>query len=91
MDFRKYSKFNKKDKLLNYQKVSFAYTLFRLIRNRAFHFENLYKINADGTLRLTKINGKNIISIMPEHIEDFIDDLIFYFDEDLVGYLENGG
>ena len=46
MDFRKYSKFNKKDKLLNYQKVSFAYTLFRLIRNRAFHFENLYKINA---------------------------------------------
>ena len=58
MDFRKYSKFNKKDKLLNYQKVSFAYTLFRLIRNRAFHFENLYKINADGTPRLTKINGK---------------------------------
>jgi ATPase len=91
MDFRKYSKFNKKDKLLNYQKVSFAYTLFRLIRNRAFHFENLYKINADGTQRLTKINGKNIISIMPERIEDFIDDLIFYFDEDLVGYLENGG
>ena len=91
MDFRKYSKFNKKDKLLNYQKVSFAYTLFRLIRNRAFHFENLYKINADGTPRLTKISGKNIISIMPEHIEDFIDDLIFYFDEDLAGYLENGG
>ena len=58
MDFRKYSKFNKKDKLLNYQKVSFAYTLFRLIRNRAFHFENLYKINAGGTPRLTKINGK---------------------------------
>jgi ATPase len=58
MDFRKYSKFNKKDKLLNYQKVSFAYTFFRLIRNRAFHFENLYKINADGTPRLTKINGK---------------------------------
>ena len=58
MDFRKYSKFNKKDKLLNYQKVSFAYTLFRLIRNRAFNFENLYKINADGTPRLTKINGK---------------------------------
>ena len=28
---------------------------------------------------------------MPEHIEDFIDDLIFYFDEDLVEYLENGG
>ena len=65
MDFRKYSKFNKKDKLLNYQKVSFAYTLFRLIRNRVFHFENLYKINADGTPRLTKISGKNIISIMP--------------------------
>jgi len=65
--------------------------LEQLCTGSQFHFENLYKINADGTLRLTKINGKNIISIMPEHIEDFIDDLIFYFDEDLVGYLENGG
>ncbi|WP_314990485.1 ATPase [uncultured Campylobacter sp.] len=91
MDFRKYSKFNKKDKLLNYQKVSFAYTLFRLIRNRAFHFENLYKINADGTPRINKIMGSIIVNIAPEHIEDFIDDLIFCFDEDLVGYLENGG
>ncbi len=91
MDFRKYSKFNKKDKLLNYQKVSFAYTLFRLIRNRAFHFENLYKINADGTPRINKIMGNIIVNIAREHIEDFIDDLIFYFYEDLVGYLENGG
>ena len=38
LDFKKYSKFNRKNKLLNYQKVKILYDLAVKIRNRAFSF-----------------------------------------------------
>ncbi|MCX2683758.1 ATPase [Campylobacter sp. MIT 21-1685] len=53
LSFQAYSSFNKKDKMRNYQKVTIAYSLFRTIRNRAFHFENLFKKNPNGTPRLS--------------------------------------
>ena len=38
LDFKKYSKFNRKNKLLNYQKVKILYDLAVKIRNQAFSF-----------------------------------------------------
>ena len=90
LDFKKYSRFNRKDKMRNYQKVIVAYALFRTMRNRAFHFENLYKRNANGTPRLsdTRIFGriKVVVGIEPSKMEMFLDDMIKAFDSELVGY-----
>lgn len=60
LDFKKYSKFNRKNKLLNYQKVKILYDLAVKIRNRAFHFENLYKLNDDQTPRISTRVGKKL-------------------------------
>ncbi|WP_170018791.1 ATPase [Campylobacter sp. RM16190] len=91
IDFRRYSEFNINTKLRNYQKVSVAYILLRLIRNRAFHFENLYKLNDSGTPRVSacKEFGKTrvIIGINPNMIETFINDLLACFGDDVRGYL----
>ena len=38
LDFKKYSKFNRKNKLLNYQKVKILYDLAVKIRDQAFSF-----------------------------------------------------
>ena len=82
LDFKKYSKFN----LLNYQKVKILYDLAVKIRNRAFHFENLYKLNDDQ--RISTRVGKTLVGIDPQMLEDFINDALFCFDEDLARYLE---
>jgi len=91
IDFRRYSGFNINTKLRNYQKASVAYILLRLIRNRAFHFENLYKLNESGTPRVSacKDFGKTrvIIGISPNMIEAFIDDLLTCFGDDVGEYL----
>ena len=88
LDFKKYSKFNRKNKLLNYQKVKILYDLAVKIRNRAFHFENLYKLNEDQTPRISTRVGKTLVGIDPQMLEDFINDALFCFDEDLARYLE---
>ncbi|WP_462112819.1 ATPase [Campylobacter concisus] len=88
LDFKKYSKFNRKNKLLNYQKVKILYDLAVKIRNRAFHFENLYKLNDDQTPRISTRVGKTLVGIDPQMLEDFINDALFCFDEDLARYLE---
>lgn len=90
IDFRDYSKGNKNNKLLNYQKVWFAYSLIRTIRNRVFHFENLYKLNENKTPRLSTKRGKTIIGIEPTKIECFLNDILKCFDSGLIEYL-NGG
>ena len=72
LDFKKYSKFNRKNKLLNYQKVKILYDLAVKIRNRAFHFENLYKLNDDQTPRISTRVGKTLVGIDPQMLEDFI-------------------
>lgn len=92
MDFRKYSAHNKKDKMRDYQKVQIAYSMLRTIRNRAFHFENLLKTNANGTPRLSSVCefGKTriLVGIDGDRIAEFLDDFLGCFDSELREYTQ---
>ena len=92
VDFKKYSKFNRKDKMRNYQKVIVAYALFRTMRNRAFHFENLFKRNENGTSRLSdsRIFGKErvVVGIDSDKMEIFLDDMLDAFDVELKRFFD---
>lgn len=96
--FKKYSKINKdkagKDPLMYWQKASLLLEMLRNIRNRAFHFEKLLKINSNGTPRLNaKVNFKNspaIISIDPNKIVGFVDDILSGFNKNLLNYAKWG-
>ena len=91
IDFLDYSIFNKKHNWLRFQKVRICYSLILAIRNRAFHFENLFKLNENGTPRIsTNLHGQ-IIGIEPQKIETFLNDVLKCFDRDLIEYLEGGG
>lgn len=76
----------------NYQKVIVAYALFRTMRNRAFHFENLFKRNANGTSRLSTCltfgKTKIVVGIEPDKMEVFLDDMIEAFDSELMGFFD---
>ena len=90
IDFRKYSKFNKhgKSSMPNFQKVKICYSLILTIRNRAFHFENLYKLNEYGAPRIsTRLNDK-IVGVMPDMLETFIDDVLDCLDCKIREYLQ---
>lgn len=99
LDFKKYfeknkNRFSREANLRAYHKAEAILLLLHLIRNRAFHFENLYKIVGNGYPRLNvKINNKRkesiYIAIHPNKIKDFLDDLLASFDENLVCYGEN--
>lgn len=91
LEFKKYSHFNKKDKLLNYQKVKIVYNLLTTVRNRAFHFENLYKLNQNFTPRISTKVGKTLVGIDPKNLEEFIIDILDCFDENLKKYIKKGG
>ena len=86
MDFRKYSKFNKKANWLNFQRVKIIYDLCVKIRNRAFHFENLFKTHENGTPRISTRLGKTIVGIDPSSLEIFINDILDCFDIKLKDY-----
>lgn len=61
--------------------------LIRIIRNRAFHFENLYKLNKNYPRLNTKIMlGANAlyIAIAPHKITAFLDDILGSFDKRLL-------
>lgn len=92
INFKKYSRFNKKDKMRNYQRVEVAYSLFRTLRNRAFHFENLYKQNQNATPRLSTCmifgRTKVIVGIETDRIESFLDDMLDSFDSELREYAQ---
>lgn len=92
INFKKYSRFNKKDKMRNYQRVEVAYSLFRTLRNRAFHFENLYKQNQNATPRLSTCmifgRTKVIVGIETDRIEGFLDDMLDSFDNELREYAQ---
>lgn len=90
IDFRKYSKFNKhgKSSMPNFQKVKICYSLILTIRNRAFHFENLYKLNKYGAPRIsTRLNDK-IMGVMPDMLEVFVDDVLDCLDSEIREYLQ---
>lgn len=94
LDFKKYYSRNKnkvgKNPINDYQKAHALLLLLRAIRNRAFHFENLLKININGRPRLsikaTFFKSFGFFSIEPSKIIDFLDDILKSFDENLVGY-----
>ena len=61
-----------------YQKARLLIHLLHNLRNRAFHFENLYKLNNDNKPRLSaKIhNPKIVINLETTKIQVFLNDLI---------------
>ena len=87
LDFKKYSKFNRKNKLLNYQKVKILYDLAVKIRNRAFHFENLYKLNDYQTPRISTRVGKALVAIDPQMLGGFVNEM--FFDKKQARYINN--
>ena len=95
MDFRKYASSNRKTSLRNFYKVRICYDLLVKTRNRAFHFENLYKvkqiIGGKSTFclpRISTLRNGEVIGIMPQNLEIFLDDILDCFDKDLKEYLK---
>lgn len=91
LNFRAYYKGNKNkirhSKLRLTQKAETLLHLIRIVRNRAFHFENLYKLNRNYPRLNVKIMlGKNplYIAIAPDKIISFLDDVLASFDERLL-------
>lgn len=83
LDFKRYyaknaNRFKNKANLQNYQKVSLLLNLLHNLRNRAFHFENLYKLNNNNKPRLSaKLHkSKIIINLEATKIQTFLNDLI---------------
>lgn len=85
LDFKRYyarnaNRFKNKANLQNYHKVSLLLHLLRNLRNRAFHFENLYKLNENNQPRLNACiknsNSLCIINLETSKIKVFLEDLI---------------
>ena len=83
VDFKRYYErnvngFKNGSKLRRYQKAGLILHLLRNLRNRAFHFENLYKLNIDNQPRLsaTLKKPKFIINLEVTKIQMFLNDLI---------------
>ena len=85
LDFRRYYSRNVNyisdgARLRRYQKAKLLIYLLRNLRNRAFHFENLYKLNSDNQPRLNATLSKNkqkfIINLETAKIQTFLNDLI---------------
>lgn len=83
VDFRRYYAKNANylgngARLRRYQKVSLLLNLLRNLRNCAFHFENLYKLNSNNQPRLSaKIYKSNfVINLETDKIKVFLNDLI---------------
>ena len=87
LDFKRYytknaNRFKDKANLQNYQKANLLIHLLHNLRNRAFHFENLYKLNNHKQPRLNacvKNDSKTsicIISLETTKIQIFLNDLI---------------
>ena len=49
------------------------------IRNRSFHFENLYKLNGDKP-RISTLRNNEITGIMPQNLSVFLDDILECFE-----------
>lgn len=94
--FSEHKQFKNTNKFRRIQKARAILELLRLIRNRAFHFENLYKLQEKNYPRLNAaiINNKGkkkYVAIQPDRIKDFLNDLLASFHPDLVVYAEHQG
>ena len=87
LDFKRYyakntSKFKSGFHIRRYHKANLLLHLLRNLRNRAFHFENLYKLNSNNQPRLNAcINDDTktticIINLETAKIQVFLNDLI---------------
>jgi len=66
--------------------------LLVVVRNRAFHFENLLKTQTDNNKefpRISTLRNREVIGIMPENLEIFIDDILECFMVGLKDYLKS--
>ncbi|BEG57261.1 CAAX protease [Helicobacter sp. NHP21005] len=97
IDFKRYchknkNRFNNTKDLRNYQKATIILRLLHTLRNRAFHFENLYKYTPKGYPRLNTKIGKNnqelYIALQPDRIPVFLNDLLESFHPELVRYAD---
>ena len=87
--FKKYSEFNRekigKNYLYSWQKAYVILTLLRNIRNRAFHFENLFKLNENAKPRLNTFAnfeaGYIIAGVKPNKIIELLDDVLVGFNK----------
>lgn len=103
LDFKIYfhknkNRFANKANFRRYQKARAILELLRIIRNRAFHFENLYKFV--GNHRYPRLNTKIsspkaaneiYIAIAPTKIIKFLNDILSSFHKDLVDYAQSQG
>ncbi|EBF6019875.1 hypothetical protein FI603_02835 [Campylobacter coli] len=100
-DFRKYSSSNRnffiyentKQGFDNIDKVNIVLNLLHTLRNRACHFENLLKIRENDNKLYPRISTKEKgtnIGLMPDKIENFLNDLICLINKDLLDYLNRG-
>lgn len=89
IDFRKYSRFNRlgKSDIPNFKKVEICYNLIWCIRNRAFHFENLCKLNEFQAPRISTKLNYNVVGVMPNMLNTFLDDVLTCFGDDVREYL----
>ena len=96
LNFKRYyernaNRFKNKANLQNYHKAKLLAHLLRNLRNRAFHFENLYKYNENNQPRLNACIHNNdtlcIINLEPSKIQVFLGDLISEFSKEV----ESGG
>ncbi|EAJ0326373.1 hypothetical protein YZ31_05815 [Campylobacter lari] len=94
-DFRKYSPSNRnffiykntKQGFDNIDKVNIVLNLLHTLRNRACHFENLLKLRENNNKLYPRISTKEKgtnIGLMPDKIEDFLNDLICGINKDLL-------
>ena len=93
LNFKRYyernaNRFKNGVRLRRYHKAKLLVHLLRNLRNRAFHFENLYKRNADNKPRLsTRIidrdGQKFVINLATSKIQVFLEDLISEFSKEV--------
>lgn len=87
LDFKRYytknmNRFRDKANLQNYQKANLFIRLLHNLRNRAFHFENLYKLNNNNQPRLNACITNDsktsicIINLKSTRIQIFLNDFI---------------
>ena len=93
LDFRNYGgSYNNRDisKAQKHWKIIYAMNLLLIIRNKAYHWENLLKLNANNNPNITYQNNKNyklIASITPNKINKFLEDFLKTINSKLMRYL----
>ncbi|EAK6701016.1 hypothetical protein E5009_08435, partial [Campylobacter jejuni] len=104
INFKKYYAHNKeyyfhyvnnkkyKNSFSNIEKANTVLNLLLTIRNRSFHWENLYKTKITNQKalapRITTKSHNTFIGVMPNKINAFLSDLIESFEKDLNSYLK---